>query len=60
VTRCNEQHRVPRPSERPQLAAKARERLEILRGRPFSDEEWLVARKSLREFVLVLRDWEAR
>ncbi len=57
MRRC--EHRVPRPADRLALETRARERLETLRGKPFSDEEWAKARKSLREFVLVLRDWEA-
>jgi hypothetical protein len=50
----------PRPAERLRLERRARERLEKLHGRPFSDEEWQEVRKTLRGFFLVLRDWEAR
>lgn len=54
---CQETHRIPRPSERAALERRARERLESLQNRYFSDEEWEVVRKRLRDFFLVLQDW---
>ena len=54
---CHGSHRVPRPSEREDLERRARERLEALQDRYFSDEEWEVVRKRLRDFFLVLQDW---
>jgi len=57
MTRCKREHRVPRPADRLALEARTRQRLEELRGEPFSEEEWQIARKNLVEFFLVLRDW---
>jgi hypothetical protein len=55
--RCNKSHRPPRPAERLALEARARKRLEDLRGNPFSEEEWAIARKNIIDLFLVLRDW---
>jgi len=57
---CREPHHVPRPTEREALERRARERLESLQNRYFSDDEWEVVRKRLREFFLVLQDWSKR
>jgi hypothetical protein len=54
--RCH--HLRPTPAQRATAERRARAAIELRRGRAFTDDEWRVAKRNLRQLFGLLASWQ--